>query len=311
MRPLYPMDAVVPYLVPPPALAWVPADVTVVNPDYNYLFGPSSLRQGQFPEPHTRWLERRSFFELYPFTGPLWHRRYELNTSPEGLDTYLTRLAQISVKGSKNPERMRLLAAWGVGRLVLNHSLEPVPPQAGLLATIPSFGRLLYIYEVKDRSPEVFLARRVFRERDLRAAYRRLMNPGFEPRTDAVLLGSGNSPQATGGGSARILHRGPESYDIETAAGPGGALLVVQRANLLFRATIDGRRAKVLTANAHRIGVQVPAGTHRVRLFIDRGPLHRSLLGTLAGFLLLPVLGWWGRRAPVPATPAAASIGAP
>jgi hypothetical protein len=89
LRPLYPMDAVEPYLVPPPALAWVPADMLVVNPDYNYLFGPSSLRQGNFPEMHTRWLERRSFYELYPFTGPVWGRRYELNTSPEGLDTYL------------------------------------------------------------------------------------------------------------------------------------------------------------------------------------------------------------------------------
>src|SRR6185295_11081126 len=72
LRPLYPMDAVVPYLVPPPALSWVPAELEAVNPDYNYLFGPSTLRQGRFPEPHTRWLERRSFFELYPFSGPVW-----------------------------------------------------------------------------------------------------------------------------------------------------------------------------------------------------------------------------------------------
>ena len=89
LRPLYPMDAVQPYLVPPPALAWVPAGLLVVHPDYNYLFGPSTLREGRFPETRTRWLERRSFYELYPFSGPVWGRRYELNTSPEGLDTYL------------------------------------------------------------------------------------------------------------------------------------------------------------------------------------------------------------------------------
>ncbi len=304
LRPLYPMDAVVPYLVPPPALAWVPADLAAVNPDYNYLFGPSTLRKGRFPEPHTRWLERRSFFELYPFSGPLWGRRYELNSSPEGLDTFLVRLAQSSVKAAKNPERVRMLAAWGVGRLLLNHPLEPlepldpVSPHARLIKTIPSFGQKLYIYEVTDRAPEIFLARRIFREPDPRSAYRRLTDSGFDPRTDAVLPGPSRSLQMTGGGSARILRRGPESLEIETAAGPGGALLVVQRADLLFEATIDGRPAEVETANAFRIGVQVPAGTHRVRLAVDRGPLHRSMRGAVAGILLLPLLGLWGRRAP-------------
>ena len=84
--------------------------------------------------------------------------------------------------------------------------------------------------------------------------------------------------------------------EIEATAGPGGSLLVVQRANLLFKATIDGRPASVVTANVHRIGVEVPEGTHRVRLYLDRRPLHRSLLGALAGLLLLPALALSGRR---------------
>jgi hypothetical protein len=298
LSPLYPMDAVTPYLIPPPALAYVPADLLVVNPDYNYLFGPSTLRQGKFPERHTRWLERRSFYELYAFTGPLRGLRYELNTSPEGLDTFLTRLAQIQVTRAKNPERLRMLAAWGVGRLLVNHPLDPVPPHARLLTTIPSFGRELYIYEVTDRAPEVFLARRVFLERNLGMAYRRLVAPGFDPRADAVRIGTGGPPvRTTGGGTARLLRREREEMEIAAAAGPGGALLVVQRANLLFKATIDGRPAKVLTANTHRIGIEMPAGPHRVRLYLDRGPLHRSLLGTLAGLLLLGGLAVWGRKA--------------
>ncbi|HEX6902016.1 MAG TPA: hypothetical protein VF789_20025 [Thermoanaerobaculia bacterium] len=301
LRPLYPMDAVQPYLIPSPALAWVPADALVVNPDYNYLFGPSSLRQGRFPEPTMAWLERRSFFELYPLTGPVWGRRYDLNTAPEGLDTYLTRRAQIEVTRAADPERFRLLAAWGVGRVVMNHAPKEVPPQVRLLAKVPSFGRELFIYEVTNRSPEVFLARRVFREpRDLRQAYRRLKDPGFDPRTDAVVMGESEdekpSLRTTGGGTARVFRRGPEILEIETAAGPGGALLVVQRANLLFQAQIDGRPARVLTANAHHVGVGVPEGRHRVRLSVDRRPLYRSAIAALIGVLLLPGLAWWGGR---------------
>jgi hypothetical protein len=295
LRPLYPADAVAPYLVPPPALAYVPADALVVNPDYNYLFGPSTLRQGTFPEPHTRWLERRSYYELYAFSGAVWGLRYELNTSPEGLDTFLTRLAQIQVARAKDPERLRMLAAWGVGRLLVNHPLDPVPPHARLIATLPSFGKTLYIYEVTERAPEVFLAREVFRERDLPSAYLRLATPEFDPRTDAVLSRPGK-PMPSAGGTARIVLRGPEEMEIEATAGPGGSLLVVQRANLLFKATVDGQPAPVMTANLHRIGVQVPAGTHRVRLYLDRRPLHRSLAGALVGLLLLPALAVWDRR---------------
>jgi len=297
LRPLYPMDAVQPYLVPPPALDQVPAGLLVANPDYNYLFGGSTLRAGNYPEPHTRWLERRSFFELYPFAGPVWGLRYELNTSPEGLDAYLARRAQSEVQKAKNPERLKLLAAWGIGRLLLNHPIDPLPPHARLLTTIPSFGRQLYVFEVTDRAPEAFLARRVFREKDIPAVYKRLTDPDFDPRADTVVIRPGPSPQATGGGSARILRRGPESYEIETAAGPGGAVLVVQRTNLLFQATIDGRPAAVYTANAYRTGLDVPEGRHVVRLSIDRGPLHRSLAGAALGLLLLPGLAWWGKRA--------------
>lgn len=307
LRPLYPMDAVQPYLVPPPALAWVPADLLVVHPDYNYLFGPSTLRQGNYPELHTRWLERRSFYELYPFSGPVWGLRYELNTSPEGLDTYLARRAQTEILHAKNPERLQMLAAWGVGRLLINHPLAPVPPHARLLTRIPSFGRELLVFEVTGRAPEVFLARRVFREPDIPTNYKRLTDPGFDPRSDAVIFGRGRSPETTGGGVARVLRHGPESCEIETDAGAGGALLVVQRSNLLFEAAIDGHPAEVRTANAYRIGIEVPAGRHRVRLFIDRRPLHRSLAAALAGLLLLPGLAWWGRSCRIRAAFAGAS----
>lgn len=295
LRPLYPTDAVKPYLVPPPALAHVPAGEAVVNPDYNYLFGPSSLRQGSFPSADFRWVERRSFYEMFPFTAPLWQRRFELNVSPEGLDSFLTRMAQGAVKRAGNEERLRLLAAWGIGRLILDHPLDPVPGNARLLSTIPSSGRELFVFEVTDRAPEAFLARRVFRAENLQDAYQRMTGPGFDPRADAVLFGKG-MPRAGGGGTARITRRGPESFEIVTEAGAGGALLVLQRADLLFEATVDGRSAEVDTANAHRIGVEVPAGRHTVRLFMDRRPLHRSLAGALAGLLLLPLLVWWGRR---------------
>lgn len=296
LRPLFPMDALVPYRVPPPALDHLPANLTVVNPDFNYLFGPSSLKQGSFPAQTSAWVERRAFYELYPFTGPLWKRRYELNVSAEGLDSFLTRMAQGAVKGSRdNEQRVRLLAAWGVGRLVMNHPLAPRPERARLLAEIPSFGRVLYIYEIGNRAPEVFLARRVFPAPHLNAAYARLSSADFDARTDAVLPAAKDGPPVQrGGGTARIVKKGPESLEVEAVAGPGGSLLVVQRSHGLFKAEVDGKEAEVLTANLHRLGVEVPAGRHRIRLWIDRRPLVRSFFVVALGLALLPGLAWWG-----------------
>lgn len=296
LRPLFPMDSLVPYRVPPPALAHLPAHLTTVNPDFNYLFGPSSLKQGRFPSQRSAWMERRAFYELYPFTGSLWKRRYELNVSAEGLDSFLTRMAQGAVKGSKTDEqRLRLLAAWGVGRLIMNHPLKQPSERARLLAEIPSFGRILYIYEIRDRAPEVFLARRVFPAPHLNAAYGKLSSPGFDARTDAVVPATKDGPPIQrGGGTARILEQGPENLEVEVVAGPGGSVLVVQRSHILYEAEVDGRKAEVLTANLHRLGVEVPAGRHRVSLRIDREPLKRSFFVVALGLALLPGLAWWG-----------------
>jgi hypothetical protein len=289
------MDALKPYLVPPPALAFVPADLRVVNPDFNYLFGPSSLKQGDFPAPRSEWVERRAFYELYPFTGPLWKRRYDLNVSAEGLDSFLTRMAQGSVKGGDNEKRLRLLAAWGIGRLFLNHPLNPQPERAHLLTVLPSFGRSFYIYEVTDRAPDAFLAGRVFNAPHLNAAYSLLTSPDFDPRSDVVLPGDG-PPIPRGGGTARLLKEGPERLEIEVDAGPGGSVLVVQRAYLLYKANVDDRPAPVLTANLHRLGVEVPAGRHRVVFWIDRTPLARSFFAVALGLALLPALATAGSR---------------
>ena len=298
LRPLYPTDALKPYLVPPPALHYVPADVRVVNPDFNYLFGPSTLKQGDFPAPRAEWMERRAFYELYPFTGPLWKRRYELNTSAEGLDSFLTRMAQGSLKASDNEKRLRLLAAWGVGRLVMNHPLEPQPERAKLLVTLPSFGRLLYIYEVTGRAPEAFLATRVFSAPHLNAAYAAMTEPAFDARTDAVLPGVSGKGDVVqrGGGTAVIEREGPESVDVAVDAGPGGSVLVVQRAYTLYSARLDGRPVPVLTANLHRLGVEVPAGRHHVTLWVDRSGFIRSFFAVAFGLAMLPILGAWGGR---------------
>lgn len=292
LRPLYPRDAVLPYrLPPPPALQHVPAGVPVVHADFNYLFGPSTLKQGNYPSRGAHWMERRAFYELYPFTGAMRGRTYELNSSAEGLDSFLARMAEGAVKGSKDDDgkRLRLLASWGVQRLLMNHPLDPPQPRARLLTQIPSFGQTLYIYEVVDHAPFAFLARRLVPAPHLNAAYQTLSGPGFDSRVDAVLPGEG-APSRLSGGRVWMVRHGPERIELEVQAPRGKGFLVVQRSLHLWEATIDGQPAEIVPANLYRLGLEVPEGRHRVVFWIDRRPLVRSAWGVVAGLALLPLL---------------------
>ncbi len=199
------------------------------------------------------------------------------------------------MKGSKDHEkRLRLLAAWGVGRLLLNHPLEPRPAHARLVAEVPSFGKTLYIYEVTDRAPAVYLARRVFRAPHLNAAYERLSTAGFDARSD-VVLGRGRPA----GAARRRRGAGPEAEPGEPGGGDGvrgarraGRPALVPPVGGAGRRPSRGGEA----ANLHRLGVEVPAGRHRVHLLIDRRPLVRSFWVAGIALALLPVLALLGGR---------------
>ncbi len=110
--------------------------------------------------------------------------------------------------------------------------------------------------------------------------------------------------EETGGGTARFLHQAPEEIEVKADAGPDGAPPgSSSRRTSSSLADLDGRPVPVLTANAHHIGVRVPAGSHKIRFWIDRRPLHRALWGALAGLIGIVGLGWWGSR-PSVRTPA-------
>jgi hypothetical protein len=326
LAPAMPTDETAAYRTPPALLADVPADAFIAHGSFANLFGPYALTRGTFPAPQTRWIERRAFAELYPFAGPLWGRRYALDVSPEGLDSFYSRLAAAAVERSRDADRVRLLAAWGADLLLLDRPLA-TDATAGmhLLATRPSFGRTLYIYRVDGAAPEVAFATHVIRAPHMNAAVAELVADDFDPRTTVVLPRNGD---AVGGGGVEQEDEQPPgppaaplaagsprptpaqgqtpAVTVELAArehleatvrssAPG--VLVWRRAWLpLYRATVDGATAPTVVANLQRLGVEVPAGEHRVEIWTDRRPLARSALGSLAGLVGLLLLAFLPRR---------------
>ena len=154
LRSSIPTDAALPYRLEPPLLAQTTPEMRLAHGASGRLFGSSTLYQGRFPEPGSQWLTRRAFHELYPLGGPLWHRAFALNLSPEGLSSFHATVARQAVMASSDEARLRLLAAWGVDRLVMDRRLAAGTERlASVVASQPSFGHELTLYALTNPAP--------------------------------------------------------------------------------------------------------------------------------------------------------------
>ncbi len=297
LRPLFDADDAGLYTRPPPLLAAVPEDSVVVHGAFRDLFGRQTIAPlAAFPDPRFFWLARRQAEQLHPFAGTLHGRRYELNHSPEGLDTFFSVSLARAIQQMSDAERLRLLAASGVDTLILDREL--VPAAADLARRVASQPDSIpgapgvFVYRL-EAAPAVALAGNVVRAPQMNRALEVLTSEGFDPRTTAVLPGD-RSELRGAAGRVEVLADGAEVLEVDAASDSGG-VLVTQRAYLdVWRASVDGEPAPIVVANFHRLAVEVPPGEHRVRLWVDRRPTRvgwaLALLG-LGGLAVLAVRG--------------------
>jgi len=141
------------------------------------------------------------------------------------------------------------------------------------------------------------------------AVLRRLEDPAFDPEATVVLnvapALSGEPPMVSGTnaapGQAAITQWKPKRVTLRTTATVPSVLLLNDRWDAGWHATVDGRETPILRANYLMRGVAVPAGDHTVE-FVYAPPM-RMLWVTLSAMAVALGLGIWlvagGRQAPV------------
>ncbi len=284
------------YRRPSALLEEIPEDSIVVHGGFRDLFGKQTLSPlTAFPDPRFFWLSRRQAEQLYPFAGVAHGRRYELNHSPEGLDSFFSVSLAQAIQGMDDARRVRLLAASGVDTLILDRELAPeaaalVQPVASIPDSIP--GRQTVVYRLPSAAPPISLIGQVLRAPQMNQALELLSSPEYDPRSMVVLPGSEPETRAANG---RIEAISDEIEELElTVSSEAGGVLLTQRAYLdLYQATIDGQPAPTVIANLHRLAVEVPPGEHRVRLWIDR---RLTWLGYMLALLGIAGLCWTASR---------------
>jgi hypothetical protein len=289
LRPLLATDLTHVHRADPPLAASIPAGSRVVHGAHDGLFGPTAIPVGDFPDARLLWRQRQMREALYPAAGMLRRLRYEFNLSPEGLDSFLTRATTQAFGLLDDADRVRVLAASGVEYLLMERqpgaaALELLEPLGGQ----PAPGGMVYLYRLRRPAPEVRFAGRVHGSENLNEALERILDPSFDPLTTTVLAGS--RPAISGaGGTVDLLAESAESLHLRVRAESAGAL-VVQRSFLpLYRAEVNGQPAPLVAADLHRMAVELEAGTHEVRIRVERRSLYWSLLLTLIGGVLLSV----------------------
>ncbi len=296
LRPTFPLASVEEFRQPPPLLAQIEEGAVITHGKANGLFGSTSVSPDDYPDARPLWLQRQVFEELYPVAGTIHGHRYDFSISAEGLDAFLTRAAAEALRILPDLQRVRLLSVSGVDTLLLGRSLDQdAADLVELRHRQKSLAGEVYLYRIAA-APRVQMVGRVLRAPHLNAALEWITAADFDPTTTVVLPEGGPSLEGPPG---RVEVLTDDSHRMEilvTSSEPG--VLVVQRAFLpIYRASISGERLPVVAANIHRLGVEVPAGEHRIDIWIDRRPLWISV--GLAAVALLSLIGLSLYRRPI------------
>jgi hypothetical protein len=187
---LVPTDKVESYREPSPLLDSIPEGARVVHGESGGLFGVDQLLLADYPDERLHWLQRETFERLYPPAGTMAGVRFEFWPSPEGLDSFLTRVTAQALPLLNDVGRLRLLEASGITHLLLGRELEGVEPErVRLVAEVDLTRGPLRLYELLWTAPEVQMVGRVLPATDPRAALSRVIDRRPPPRRRGRSLG--------------------------------------------------------------------------------------------------------------------------
>ena len=226
--------------------------------------------------------------ELVAATASEFGARYLFENDPDGSYGFYNRLANEVVDASNPEERDRLLRLYGA-RWALAEDDEWHPlfhPVTGFAVA----GRRLILYEHPSPLPELRWAGRAWRRSALSATLELVRSDRFEPETDVAFPGPPSDPAEPSSSAAKAKLeieniRADHAAAVVEAAAPG--YLIFSRTFFpVWRARLDGERARVTVANARDLAVAVPAGRHRVEIAYDRGPFRRGVAFQAAAFLV-------------------------
>jgi hypothetical protein len=230
-------------------------------------------------------LVRTLAFDLGPAPGALYGLRYPLGQDLDGLYSPLSaqmRLHYLQLDGDARANWMRTL-----GAVAAVQDEMPNTPKLQLLSVGGRFGASSRLFAVRAPAPLLWWPQTVAAAASPGEAFR-FVSFAADPVAGVVA----DRPVVHHPG-ARLALRAEtaDGFDVEVA-GDGGLLAFCRAYQPLYRASAEGKPLTILPVNLSLMGVEVPPGSHRVRVEVSAGPEKLAEGCGLVALLVAAGLAW-------------------
>lgn len=216
-------------------------------------------------------VERFKAQDLSAAPGVLHGLSYPLAPDLEGMHTLLFKPMLDALPALGWEQRARWFRSVGLQAVVLFE--EPGVDGLRLLDRAERWGVTTRLYAVADPAPSAWWPRRLLPAATPEEA-RRIVSLNPDPVSTVAIVAANTARPALPhdpAGTVRLLSATPDRIEIETA-GAGGVAVVRRAWQPLFVAREREERLTTLPVNLNLLGVEVPAGRHRVVLDVSAWP---------------------------------------
>lgn len=229
-------------------------------------------------------------FRANPVFGVAHGASHVLGRSPEGMSSYLSRLAAERVERGDPELALRYLRIAGADRTVRD---DRVPVEGTtLLGGWRAWGRDVFLFAIERPRPLVWVPRRALPAGDAGEAIRLIETPTYDPSIEMIAPRTTVlSPEIAPPRRLELADWNSQGFVLETESDRAFPVVLNQTFFSAWRAESGGEELETFPADLDRLGILVPAGRHRVRVGFSR---QRGVIGSaLALSLALLLYGCW------------------
>ena len=266
-----------------------PAGTQLVTSDVAARRGPgNTLGEENFP----RYVDlfRAEALDLGPIVGCSRGWGYPLASDLVGLHSPLTDFVVFNLSNLKDKQVGGWMRVYGVSAMVATYFMTT--PDLRAVATQERFGGGSVLYSVRDPAPSAWWPRSGIPTSNPMAAFS-AVSRAADPVADVVLS---RPVRHQPGGRVRLLRDTPDEIEVEVESS-GGILAVRRTYQPIYRAEADGVELRTQPINVSLLGVEVPAGRHRVRIFVSSLPEKLAGIVAFAALVAALAVAWRARPA--------------
>ncbi|HET9225524.1 MAG TPA: hypothetical protein VFR31_02580, partial [Thermoanaerobaculia bacterium] len=210
-------------------------------------------------------LEHATTLDLDPAPGVLHGLTYPFAPDLEGMQSPFFSLMLINLPRLDGGQRVNWLRVLGLDAIVLFEDVEV--PGLRLVDRASRFGVESRLYRVESPAPRAWWPEQVRLAKSPPAALWAVSNMR-DPIASVVVS---EPVEHRPGGRVRLLRDEPDRIELEVE-GPGGLAIVRRAWQPLFQARAGERKLRTVLVDLNLLGVEVPAGRHRVVLEVPAWP---------------------------------------